>query len=151
MRRLDKLSDGGHLVPCPRVEGHAVPLNAVSLTVWSRQGHLICTFPPDPKMNAARKLQKQSELQGQSPDRGARARAARSSVFAVGRNCWRVERAESASFLIDGDSYFQAFRAAAINARHSIMLRTTSSQPAAPYSLSVVCIALTSVDTSTTL
>ncbi|HEY7128129.1 MAG TPA: VTT domain-containing protein [Nitrospira sp.] len=73
-------------------------------------------------MNVARKLQKQSELQGQSPDRGARARAARSSVFAVGRNCWRVERAESASFLIDGDSYFQAFRAAAIDARHSIMI-----------------------------
>lgn len=42
---MDKLSDRGHLVPCLTVEGHGVPLNAVSLTVWSRQGHLICIFP----------------------------------------------------------------------------------------------------------
>ncbi|HET8722273.1 MAG TPA: VTT domain-containing protein, partial [Nitrospira sp.] len=41
---------------------------------------------------------------------------------AAGRNCWRVERAENAAFLIDGDAYFQAFRAAAMKARHSIMI-----------------------------
>src|SRR5215467_9830319 len=87
-----------------------------------RQGHSICTSPPDRKMNVARKLQKQSELQRQSPDREARSRDARASLFSPGRNCWRVERAESASFLIDGDSYFHAFRAAAVNARHSIMI-----------------------------
>ena len=73
-------------------------------------------------MNAARKLQKQSELQSHSPDRGDRSRAERSSLFAAGRNCWRVERAENVSFLVDGDAYFGAFRAAAINARHSIMI-----------------------------
>jgi phospholipase D1/2 len=73
-------------------------------------------------MNAARKLQKQSELQQQSPGAASRSSAARSSSLVPGRNCWRVERAEHASFLIDGDSYFRAFRAAAINARHSIII-----------------------------
>ena len=73
-------------------------------------------------MNVARKLQKQSELQRQSPGPASRSSAARSSLFAPGRNCWRVERAERASFLIDGESYFRAFRAAALHARHSIII-----------------------------
>src|SRR6476646_1979445 len=73
-------------------------------------------------MNVARKLQKQSELQQQSPGPASRSSAAQSSLFVPGRNCWRVERAERASFLIDGDSYFQAFRAAALNACHSIII-----------------------------
>ncbi|HEX8751437.1 MAG TPA: VTT domain-containing protein [Nitrospira sp.] len=46
----------------------------------------------------------------------------RSGHFEVGRNCWRVERADCVSFLIDGDAYFSAFRAAAIKARHCIMI-----------------------------
>jgi phospholipase D1/2 len=48
--------------------------------------------------------------------------ASRPSVFEAGRNCWRVERADRASFLVDGEAYFRAFRAAAINARHCIMI-----------------------------
>jgi phospholipase D1/2 len=73
-------------------------------------------------MNVARKLQNQPEFQRQSPDTASRSRAASSTLFEVGRNCWRVEPAERASFLIDGDSYFRAFRAAALQARHSILI-----------------------------
>jgi phospholipase D1/2 len=73
-------------------------------------------------MNVARKLQKQSELREQSPRPGSRSSAAQSSLFVPGRNCWRVERAEDAAFLIDGESYFRAFRAAALHARHSIII-----------------------------
>ena len=72
-------------------------------------------------MNVARKLQKQSELQRQSPDRTPGSRAA-ASLFVTGRNCWRVERAERASFLIHGDVYFRAFRSAALQARHTIFI-----------------------------
>ena len=44
------------------------------------------------------------------------------STFHTGHNCWRVEKARRASFLIDGDAYFTAFRAAAIRAQQSIMI-----------------------------
>ncbi|WP_447598148.1 VTT domain-containing protein [Nitrospira sp. Nam80] len=44
------------------------------------------------------------------------------SLFQPGRNCWRVERANRAAFLVDGDVYFRAFREAAIQARHSIFI-----------------------------
>lgn len=44
------------------------------------------------------------------------------TIFEPGRNCWRVERAERAAFLIDGDAYFHAFREAAKEARRSIMI-----------------------------
>jgi phosphatidylserine/phosphatidylglycerophosphate/cardiolipin synthase-like enzyme/uncharacterized membrane protein YdjX (TVP38/TMEM64 family) len=70
-------------------------------------------------MNVAKKLQKQSELQ--RPSAGMTS-SSNSSLFVPGRNCWRVERAEHASFLIDGDAYFHAFRTAAIHARHRIMI-----------------------------
>jgi phosphatidylserine/phosphatidylglycerophosphate/cardiolipin synthase-like enzyme/uncharacterized membrane protein YdjX (TVP38/TMEM64 family) len=73
-------------------------------------------------MNVARKLQNQSELQQQSTNTSPRPGAGQSSLFEPGRNCWRVERAERAAFLIDGDAYFRAFRAAAIRARHSIVI-----------------------------
>ncbi|MDF2459705.1 MAG: Phospholipase, partial [Nitrospira sp.] len=65
-------------------------------------------------MNTARKLQKPSESQGHQ--------TSRVSLFEVGRNCWRVERADRASFLIDGEAYFRAFREAAIHARHHIVI-----------------------------
>lgn len=39
-----------------------------------------------------------------------------------GRNCWRVEQTEKAAFLIDGEAYFQAFRDAALQAKHTIMI-----------------------------
>ncbi len=99
-----------------------VSLKDVSVTLFTPARALDLHFSPDRKMNAARKLQKQSELQQQSPGAASRSSAARSSLLVPGRNCWRVERAEHASFLIDGDSYFRAFRAAAINARHSIII-----------------------------
>lgn len=44
------------------------------------------------------------------------------SRFDIGRNCWKVERADRVSFLIDGAAYFAAFRAAALNAHHSILI-----------------------------
>lgn len=43
-------------------------------------------------------------------------------IFQPGRNCWRVERAGRAAFLVDGQEYFSAFRAAAKQARHSIFI-----------------------------
>ncbi|HEY4366568.1 MAG TPA: phospholipase D-like domain-containing protein, partial [Steroidobacteraceae bacterium] len=42
--------------------------------------------------------------------------------FEPGRNCWRVEHADRAAFLIDGDAYFKAFVAAAQKARRSILI-----------------------------
>ena len=99
-----------------------VSLKDVSVTLFTPARALDLHFSPDRKMNAARKLQKQSELQQQSPGAASRSSAARSSLLVPGRNCWRVERAEHASFLVDGDSYFRAFRAAAIKARHSIII-----------------------------
>jgi len=44
------------------------------------------------------------------------------SQFDVGRNCWKVERADRVSFLVDGAAYFSAFREAAIRARHGILI-----------------------------
>jgi phosphatidylserine/phosphatidylglycerophosphate/cardiolipin synthase-like enzyme/uncharacterized membrane protein YdjX (TVP38/TMEM64 family) len=73
-------------------------------------------------MNLARKLQNQPEFQRQSAATAARSPAASSSFFEVDRNCWRLETAERASFLIDGDAYFRAFRAAALHARDRIMI-----------------------------
>ncbi|HKT33543.1 MAG TPA: VTT domain-containing protein [Nitrospira sp.] len=83
---------------------------------------MICTSPPDLKMNVARKLQNQSEFQRQSADTSSSSEPAPPSWFVPGRNCWRVDRADSATFLIDGESYFRAFRAAALRARHSIFI-----------------------------
>lgn len=44
------------------------------------------------------------------------------TLFQPGRNCWRVERAHRAAFLIDGDNYFTAFVAAACRAKRSILI-----------------------------
>lgn len=43
-------------------------------------------------------------------------------LLAHGRNCWRTARAERFSLIIDADAYFNAARAAMLNARHSILL-----------------------------
>jgi phosphatidylserine/phosphatidylglycerophosphate/cardiolipin synthase-like enzyme/uncharacterized membrane protein YdjX (TVP38/TMEM64 family) len=48
--------------------------------------------------------------------------AAPSKLFQPGRNCWRVEKAQRAAFLVDGDVYFRAFVEAARNARRSILI-----------------------------
>jgi phosphatidylserine/phosphatidylglycerophosphate/cardiolipin synthase-like enzyme/uncharacterized membrane protein YdjX (TVP38/TMEM64 family) len=73
-------------------------------------------------MNTARKLEKQSEMQRPSAGAASPSKTPGSSLFVPSRNCWRVERADRASFLIDGDAYFHAFRTAAIRARHRIMI-----------------------------
>jgi hypothetical protein len=39
-----------------------------------------------------------------------------------GRNCWRIERAARVAFLVDGDEYFGAVRAALAKARYSILI-----------------------------
>lgn len=44
------------------------------------------------------------------------------TLFQPGRNCWRVEQAPRAAFLVDGDNYFRAFVAAARKAKRSILL-----------------------------
>ena len=44
------------------------------------------------------------------------------SLFEPGRNCWRIEAAKRAAFLVDGEAYFRAFREAAIEAQRSIVI-----------------------------
>ena len=44
------------------------------------------------------------------------------SLFEPGRNCWRIEAAKRAAFLVDGEAYFRAFREVAIEAQRSIVI-----------------------------
>jgi phosphatidylserine/phosphatidylglycerophosphate/cardiolipin synthase-like enzyme/uncharacterized membrane protein YdjX (TVP38/TMEM64 family) len=44
------------------------------------------------------------------------------SLFAEGRNCWRVVNAEALTFLIDGEAYFQAFQEAVGAAEDKILI-----------------------------
>jgi phospholipase D1/2 len=44
------------------------------------------------------------------------------SILEVGRNCWRLQPADRAAFLIDGAAYYRAFRKAAVQAERSIMI-----------------------------
>ena len=44
------------------------------------------------------------------------------SLFEPGRNCWRVENASQAAFIVDADDYFKAFVAAARKAQRSILI-----------------------------
>ncbi|MCK6498586.1 MAG: phospholipase D-like domain-containing protein, partial [Nitrospira sp.] len=48
--------------------------------------------------------------------------ASSSRILTCGRTCWRIEPAEQAAFLIDGEAYFKAFRDAALQATHSILI-----------------------------
>jgi phospholipase D1/2 len=48
------------------------------------------------------------------PDDGA--------ILRAGRNCWRAARAQRVAFLVDGEAYFAAFRAAALRAERSIFI-----------------------------
>src|SRR5688572_20135513 len=43
-------------------------------------------------------------------------------LFKPGHNCWRVERAERAAFIVDGDAYFTAVLEAARHAQRSILI-----------------------------
>lgn len=47
---------------------------------------------------------------------------AQGGLFVPGRNCWRVEHATRAAFLVDGEAYFSALAAALERARHSVFL-----------------------------
>jgi phospholipase D1/2 len=49
-------------------------------------------------------------------------KAVRAGLLAVDRNCWRIEHASRAAFLIDADAYFRAFVEAAGHARRSILI-----------------------------
>ncbi len=44
------------------------------------------------------------------------------ALFKPGENCWRVEQARRAAFLIDGDAYFTAFREAVKQARQTVFI-----------------------------
>ncbi len=48
--------------------------------------------------------------------------SANRSLFQPGHNCWRVENAQRAAFLIDGDIYFTSFVEAARKAKRSILI-----------------------------
>lgn len=45
-----------------------------------------------------------------------------SGLLVPGRNCWRIERSERLSFLIDGAAYFSAVRAAIKRAKRSVFI-----------------------------
>ena len=46
----------------------------------------------------------------------------RSTLFEPGRNCWRVERARRAAYIVDADTYFKAFVDAARQAQRSLLI-----------------------------
>ncbi|WP_240761534.1 VTT domain-containing protein [Nitrosococcus wardiae] len=45
-----------------------------------------------------------------------------SQILKPGNNCWRLERANRAAFLVDGEAYFKAFHSAVEQAQHSILI-----------------------------
>jgi phosphatidylserine/phosphatidylglycerophosphate/cardiolipin synthase-like enzyme/uncharacterized membrane protein YdjX (TVP38/TMEM64 family) len=51
-----------------------------------------------------------------------RSMSTRPTLFDPGRNCWRVERARRAAFIVDADAYFKAFVEAARHAERSILI-----------------------------
>jgi phospholipase D1/2 len=46
----------------------------------------------------------------------------RSTIFEPGRNCWRVENAARAAFMVDADDYFRAFVQAARQAQRTLTI-----------------------------
>lgn len=48
--------------------------------------------------------------------------AAHTTLFQPARNCWRVEPASQAAFIVDGEDYFRAFVEAARKAKRSILI-----------------------------
>ena len=46
-----------------------------------------------------------------------------SPILQCGQTCWRIESAEQAAFLIDGDAYFRAFREVAVQANQTLYRR----------------------------
>lgn len=46
----------------------------------------------------------------------------RSAVLKPGDNCWRIERADRAAFIVDGAEFFKAFREAVKQAQRSVLI-----------------------------
>ena len=44
------------------------------------------------------------------------------NIFKPGKNCWRVENADRAAVLVDGENYFRAVRKSLAQARQRIIL-----------------------------
>ena len=47
---------------------------------------------------------------------------AQKSILEVGRNCWRIERADRMALIIDAADYFRHVKSSMLKAQHSIML-----------------------------
>jgi hypothetical protein len=45
-----------------------------------------------------------------------------SRLLVPGRNCWRIEPARRAAFLVDGEAYFAALRSSLIRAKRSVFI-----------------------------
>jgi phospholipase D1/2 len=43
-------------------------------------------------------------------------------ILSPGRNCWRIERAEKLTLVIDAEAYFAAVKEAVLQARHCVYL-----------------------------
>ncbi len=59
------------------------------------------------------------DVSDQTESRSAEPEINPSPLLAPGRNCWRLERSERTAFLIDGETYFQAFRDVAVQAKNT--------------------------------
>ena len=55
-------------------------------------------------------------------DDGDRSGTSPDAILSTGRNCWRVERARRAAFLVDGEAYFTAFHDAVAGARGTVYI-----------------------------
>ncbi|NGX17320.1 VTT domain-containing protein [Wenzhouxiangella sp. XN24] len=71
------------------------------------------------KIQSSRESGVSGEAAGRADGTGTEARDP-GRLLVPGRNCWRIEKASRVAFLVDGEDYFAAVRAAARKARHSI-------------------------------
>lgn len=64
-----------------------------------------------------RRLAHQRRMDQKTPDSQARA-----GLLTPGRNCWRIEQANRLAFLVDGEAYYKAVRAAIAGAQRSVLI-----------------------------
>ena len=76
----------------------------------------------DPASAPAADAASTSAAKAQSDDRVKDVADRQPSIFAPGRNCWRIERATRVAFLVDGEEYFTAVRAALAKAQRSFFI-----------------------------
>ena len=76
----------------------------------------------DPASAPAADAASTSAAKAQSDDRAKDDADRQPSIFAPGRNCWRIERATRVAFLVDGEEYFTAVRAALAKAQRSFFI-----------------------------